>query len=300
LLTGLEADGPPLTEAVTLDTHTRDVEALIEREDLDDVVLVGHSYAGMIITGVAERVRPRIARLVYIDAFVPDHGQSALQLLPESIRAAFRKQAEADGGWRLRSSDRQLDLWGLEDGPARDFVRARLSHFTIRCFEQPLAAPTHAATTLSRVYIACVREGYPARAAFDQSAKRAQREAWEYHELPTGHDCHVEMPDVVSELLRKPTISAWSESNRDGLQHDDRLIIGRLNTAAKGAQRRCERRAEHFGGVSPNLARHLQQPIATELVSSWIGRFGDAIRVQHDQVADVRLHHGSLVVDIGK
>jgi pimeloyl-ACP methyl ester carboxylesterase len=98
---------------VTLDTHTRDVVALLEHEDLQDVVLVGHSYAGMIITGVAEHVRQRIAHLVYIDAFVPDHGQSALQLIPESIGDAFWKQAEADGGWRLRSSDRQLDLWGL-------------------------------------------------------------------------------------------------------------------------------------------------------------------------------------------
>lgn len=141
MLTSLEADADALTEAVNLETHTREVEALLETENLNDVVLVGHSYAGMIITGVAERARRRIAHLVYIDAFVPDHGQSALQLLPESIREAFRKQAEADGGWRLRSSDRQLDLRGLEDGPARDFVRARLCDVTIRCFEQPLVAP---------------------------------------------------------------------------------------------------------------------------------------------------------------
>jgi pimeloyl-ACP methyl ester carboxylesterase len=203
LLTGLETEADALTAAVNLDTHTRDVEALMDRENLDDVVLVGHSYAGMIITGVAERVRERIAHLVYIDAFVPDHGQSALQLLPDSIHDAFRRQAEADGGWRLRSSDRQLDLWGLEDGPARDFVRARLSDFTIRCFEQPLAAPTHAATTLERTYVSCVREGYPAKVVFDQFAHRAKREAWKYYEVPTGHDCHVEMPDVVSELLLK-------------------------------------------------------------------------------------------------
>jgi pimeloyl-ACP methyl ester carboxylesterase len=205
LLTGLEADAHALTEAVTLDTHTRDVVALLEREALHDVVLVGHSYAGMIITGVAEHSRARIAHLVYIDAFVPDHGQSALQLLPESIRHAFRKQADADGGWRLRSSDRQLDLWGLEVGSARDFVRARLCDFTIRCFEQPLDAPTHAATTLKRTYVSCVREGYPAKVVFDQFAGRARREAWDYHELPTGHDCHVEMPDAVVELLLKAT-----------------------------------------------------------------------------------------------
>jgi pimeloyl-ACP methyl ester carboxylesterase len=201
LLTGLEADADALTEAVTLHTHTRDVVALLEREDLHNVVLVGHSYAGMIITGAAEHIRQRIAHLVYIDAFAPDHGQSALQLLPESIRDAFRKQAEADGGWRLRSSDRQLDLWGLEDGPPRDFVKARLCDFSIRCFEQPLAAPTHAAKTLKRTYISCVREGYPAKVVFDPFAARAQQEGWCYHELPTGHDCQAEMPAAVSKLL---------------------------------------------------------------------------------------------------
>jgi pimeloyl-ACP methyl ester carboxylesterase len=200
-LTGLGTDAAALSEAVTLDTHIQDVVALLEREDLHDVVLVGHSYAGMIITGVSEHARQRIAHLVYVDAFVADHGQSALQLLPDSIRDAFRKQADAAGGWRLRSSDRQLDLWGLEDGPARDFVQARLCDFTIRCFEQPLEAPTHAATTLGRTYIACVRENYPAKVVFDQFANRAKREAWRYHELPTGHDCHVEMPDSVAELL---------------------------------------------------------------------------------------------------
>lgn len=207
LLTGLESDGPALNEAVTLDTHIRDVVELLERGALHDVVLVGHSYAGMIITGVAEHARHRIARLVYIDAFVPDDGQSALQLLPESIGDAFRAQADADGGWRLRSSDRQLDLWGLEEGPARVFVRARLSDFSIRCFQQPLAAPTRAATAIPRTYIACVRDGYPAKAVFDQFARRAQREGWDYHALPSGHDCHVELPDIVSDLLLKAAAS---------------------------------------------------------------------------------------------
>jgi pimeloyl-ACP methyl ester carboxylesterase len=201
LLTGLEADADALTEAVTLHTHTRDVVTLLEREDLHNVVLVGHSYAGMIITGAAEQIRQRIAHLVYIDAFAPDHGQSALQLLPEPIRDAFRKQAEADGGWRLRSSDRQLDLWGLEDGPPRDFVKARLCDFSMRCFEQPLAAPTHAAKTVKRTYISCVREGYPAKVVFDPFAARARQEGWCYQELPTGHDCQAEMPDAVSKLL---------------------------------------------------------------------------------------------------
>jgi pimeloyl-ACP methyl ester carboxylesterase len=200
-LTGLGTDAGALSEAVTLDTHIRDVVAILDREDLHDVVLVGHSYAGMIITGVAEHARHRIARLVYIDAFVPEHGQSAMQLLPPSIGDAFRKLADPGASWWLRPTDHLLDLWALEDGPARDFVKARLCDFTIRCLEQPLEAPTHAANALARTFIAGIREDCPAKVVFDPFAARAQREGWSYHELPTGHDCQAEMPDAVTELL---------------------------------------------------------------------------------------------------
>ena len=64
-----------------------------------------------------------------------------------------------------------LDRWGLKEGPARDFVRSKLCDFSIRCFEQPLKLPTNAAAALDRTYIACVGEGYPARAGFVQFAE---------------------------------------------------------------------------------------------------------------------------------
>jgi pimeloyl-ACP methyl ester carboxylesterase len=209
-LTGLEGEGSGLTETVTLDTHVSDVVALLEREDLHDVVLVGHSYAGMIITGVAEHARPRIGHLVYVDALVPEHGQAALDLLPDATRNAFRTLAEKAGGWRIPANDAFLDLWGLEEGPAREFVKARMCDFTIRCFEQPVEAPTDAAGTLPRTYIASVKGNYPAKAVFDRFAARARREGWFYHELPTGHDCQAEMPDALSELLLKATVNRRS------------------------------------------------------------------------------------------
>lgn len=202
-LTGLERDGSELTETVSLDTHIRDVVALLKRDDLSGVILVGHSYAGMIITGVAEHARDRIARLVYVDALVPEHGQSAMDILPEPTRNAFRKLAEEGGGWRMQPNEHLLDLWGLEEGSARVFVQERLADFTIRCFSQPLQAPTYAADTLPRSYIASVKPGYPARAVFDPFAARARREGWLYDELPTGHDAQAEMPAALCELLLK-------------------------------------------------------------------------------------------------
>jgi len=147
-LTGLENDASELTENVTLDTHIRDIIALLQRDDLSGVILVGHSYAGMIITGVAERARDRIAHLVYVDAFVPEHGRSALDILPESTRNAFRKLAEEGGGLRMQPNDHLLDLWGLEEDSARAFIQKRLADFTIRCFSQPVEARSHAAHKL--------------------------------------------------------------------------------------------------------------------------------------------------------
>ena len=202
-LTGLENDANPLTPAIVLQTHIEDVVRLLTHEDLQDVTLVGHSYAGMIITGVAENALHRLNRLVYVDAFVPCDGQSALDLLPEPVVQSFRQQAENAGeGWRLKGGEGQLDMWGLRDGPARDFVRSRLSDFSLNCFQEAIRAPANAAAKLPRTFIACVAEGYPARPIFQQFGDRAKQDGWDYIEIPTGHDCHVEMPDAfVSSLL---------------------------------------------------------------------------------------------------
>ena len=103
----------------------------------------------------------------------------------------------------MQPNEHLLDLWGLEDGSARAFVQKRLADFTIRCFSQPLEAPTHAAHKLPRSYIASVTSGYPAKAVFDPFAARARREGWLYYELPTGHDAQAEMPEALCELLLK-------------------------------------------------------------------------------------------------
>jgi pimeloyl-ACP methyl ester carboxylesterase len=201
-LTGLENDSQLLSPVIGLQTHIDDVIRVLNRENLQDVTLVGHSYAGMIITGVAEHALDRLSQLVYVDAFIPSDGQSTLDLLSEKITQMFRQQADATGeGWRLRAGEGQLDLWGLKPGANRDFVRSRLSDFSLRCFEEKVKLPANAAAKLPRTYIACVAEAYPARPIFQQFGDRAKWEGWKYHELLTGHDCHVEMPDAFASKL---------------------------------------------------------------------------------------------------
>jgi pimeloyl-ACP methyl ester carboxylesterase len=112
LLSGLENDAPSLTPEINLQTHVDDIINFLTHKNLQDVTLVGHSYAGMIITAVAENAAPRLNRLVYVDAFVPNDGQSALDLLPGAVVQSFRQQAEIAGeGWRLPAGEGHLDMW---------------------------------------------------------------------------------------------------------------------------------------------------------------------------------------------
>ncbi len=208
-LSGLENDEVPLSPAITLRTHIQDVGRLLISENLEPITLVGHSYAGMIISGVAESLPDRLDRLVYVDAFIPAHRQSALDLLPPPVAEMFRQTAESTGeGWRLPAGESHLDMWGLKPGPERDFVRSRMSDFSLRCFEEAISLPNDAASKLDRTFIACTAEEYPARPVFRTFGDRAKSEGWAYEEIPTGHDCHVELPDAfVSTLLASSTVS---------------------------------------------------------------------------------------------
>jgi pimeloyl-ACP methyl ester carboxylesterase len=203
VLKGLGTDSHALSPDVNLNTHIDDVISILKRKNLREIMLVGHSYAGMIITAVAESEGGRLSCLVYADAFVPSDGESALDLLPESVQDSFRRQACANGeGWRLPASESLLDLWGLQPGEARKYVQERLCDFSLRCFEQKARLPSSAAAMIPKTFIATVGRNYPARSIFQRFGEKARRERWDYHELATGHVCHVEAPDeFVSVLL---------------------------------------------------------------------------------------------------
>jgi pimeloyl-ACP methyl ester carboxylesterase len=212
-LTGLETGERQLSRSIQLKTHIDDVVAALDRGDLRDIVLVGHGYAGMIITGVAERAPRRLRRLVYVDAFVPSDGQSVMDLLPDGIAQKLRTQANNAGdGWRLAAGERELDLWGLDPGPERAFVRARLSDFGLQCFEESIRLPTNSAAKLQRTYIACVGGSYLVRPVIKMIGDWVKQEGWAYHELPTGHFGYVEIPDSFESKLLEDEGSSTSRT----------------------------------------------------------------------------------------
>ncbi len=114
-LTGLGRDTGHLNQQIPLSTHVDDVVRAID-SDGGPFVLVGHSYGGMVVTGACEQRPDRVLGIVYVEGFVPENGESALQLLPETIAQAFQSIAtEHGGGWRLPAGDFLLDIW--DPGP---------------------------------------------------------------------------------------------------------------------------------------------------------------------------------------
>jgi pimeloyl-ACP methyl ester carboxylesterase len=208
VLRGLGADQSRLSPDVTLQQHVQDVSLELVSL-LGPAIVVGHSYAGMIISGVAEANPTQVQRLIFLDAFIPENGQSVLDLLPPEIGDYFRDIARKHGdGWRLAGGEGQLDLWGLKPGEARAFVRARLCDFSLRCFEEPLRLPANRKASIPATFVSGVAEGYPGRPFFEPFARKARASGWEVAELETGHDCHVERPGEVAKIL----LSAASSS----------------------------------------------------------------------------------------
>jgi pimeloyl-ACP methyl ester carboxylesterase len=201
VLSGLGTDQSRLSPNITLQQHIEDVSRELSKSE-GPVILVGHSYAGMIISGVVETNPTQVRKLVFLDAFIPENGQCVLDLLPPEIGGHFRNVAREHGdGWRLPGGEGQLDLWGLKPGDARDFVRARLCDFSLRCFEEPIQLPANRKASIPATFVAGAAPGYPARPYFAPFAEKARASGWQVADLETGHDCHVERPGEIANIL---------------------------------------------------------------------------------------------------
>ena len=177
--------------------HVEDVVAVLELDDLRDVVLVGHSSSGAVITGVAQRCPDRLRRLVYLDAFLPAPGQSVLDLLPAARREHFLGLVDASGRIVL-DADTAMDGWGLTDPADREWVRPRLRPFPVGALRDPL--PLDPVPELPRLYVHCTaKPGGDTFAGFAAAARTDP--TWDFATLTTGHDAMITAPEAVATLL---------------------------------------------------------------------------------------------------
>lgn len=172
---------------VDLETHIRDVLAVIEYEDLADFVLVGHSYGGMVVTGVADRVPDKVRHLVYLDAFVPVDGQSL-----DDLTGQAREGVEV---WLLPPNPPAPDTSAAD--LAWNLPRRR--HMPARCFSQKLRI-VHAAPRFPRTYIHCTKKLGPD--VFRQFAERFRDDTgWRFAAMDASHSPNVTQPTALAKLL---------------------------------------------------------------------------------------------------
>ncbi len=177
--------------AVDLDTHILDVLNALKYEALSNVVLVGHSYAGMVVTGAADRAPERIATLVYLDAFVPKDGEALADLLG----AEARGQILGSDGWIVPARAPQQQ--GMSDPDELAWLAGRRDAQPGRTFTQALSLAGR--YWGERVYVCS--SGY-APSSFSRFADEFRADpAWAYHELATHHYPHVSMPQETAQLL---------------------------------------------------------------------------------------------------
>ena len=194
-LTGLGDRSHLVSREVDLSTHVEDVASFLRFEDLREIVLVGHSYAGMVITGVAAREPGRIARLVYYDAFVPSDGESALDGLPPPIAEHFVEMADADGdGWLMPR--RPLSALGVRDADAEAWLEPRLVEHPLATYAEKLP-DCSAARSLPSSYVSCTDWAQ----VFRPHADRARAFGWPVQEIAADHEALATAPGLLAGAL---------------------------------------------------------------------------------------------------
>jgi pimeloyl-ACP methyl ester carboxylesterase len=195
-LTGLGERRHLASASIDLEAHIADVLGVLESEELENVLLLGHSYGGMVITGVADRAAQRIARLVYLDAFVPENGKCLMDYVLPERGAVFREAARATGF----VPPPPPSLWGVTDPADAAWSARRDAPHPFASMRQPLRVENPAA--LARIPKAFIYCSSPATGSFDQFAARYRNDpAWRFYELKTGHDAMVLMPDRLAAIL---------------------------------------------------------------------------------------------------
>ncbi|MFZ0449157.1 MAG: alpha/beta hydrolase [Desulfatiglandaceae bacterium] len=181
---------------VGLETHIADMLGVLQFEDLRDIVLIGHSYGGMVATAVADRKPERLAHLVYLDAFVPRDGESLFDLHPDEVRSAMREAARTGGdGWRIPPNPPPPDTSESD----LDWIMPRRVMQPIKTFEQPVRL-SGAGERVPTAYIYCTRTG-PID-VFRPFAQRARsRPGWRYLEMDASHSPHITAPEALAALL---------------------------------------------------------------------------------------------------
>ncbi len=196
-LTGLGERRHLAEPGVDLSTHIQDIANVIEWEELNDVILVGHSYAGWVIAGVADRLKERLAHVVYLDAAIPVDGRAFNHGIPAEAQAAA--EASAIDGFLLAPQSTEWLGIPPENEEMTAWVAKHLTPHPMATLSEPISLPNGGSEGLPNSFVLCTAGASAAN--FARHAEAARARGWPITELDTGHDAMVTAPDQVTEFL---------------------------------------------------------------------------------------------------
>lgn len=204
-LAGLAERKHLLSSEIGLETHIVDIVSLIEYYDLQNIILVGHSYGGMVITGVADRIKDRISHIVYLDAALPKNGQSMTSQGPPRSNEDIQKtesnlRALAPDGVAMQAFPPEI-LGIAQSHPSYAWVAEKLTPHPLKTWLDPIQLSNGGSDGLDRTYIHCNKPVLP-NSSFGWHAARLQDDdSWQYHALATGHDAMITAPRELLQLI---------------------------------------------------------------------------------------------------
>ncbi len=187
-----------LSKSITLDTFVDDIANVIKWEDLDHVVLVGHSFGGNSISGVADRMPERIDLLVYLDAIILENGQTMFGLLGKDVVEARMRATQASGG--LGIAPPPPGTFGIRDAQQAEFVRARLTSHPLGTYTSALNLAHEVTNGVPAVYVLCTD---PVFDGLQATRDWVKTNGMKTVEIKTGHDAMITAPDLLADLLER-------------------------------------------------------------------------------------------------
>jgi pimeloyl-ACP methyl ester carboxylesterase len=194
-MTGLGERSHLLDAKINLATHVTDIVNVVKWEGLSDIVLVGHSYGGLIISGVAEQMREAIGSIVFLDAFVPESGDSVADKASQPVREAIAALVQK-GDSAMKPVPAAVFRVNEKD---RAWVDGKCTPHPIATLTEKINVTGAHERIAKKAYIRA--KGYPSVPFDGTQAKVAANPAWRVYELPCGHDAMVDMPDRLTEIL---------------------------------------------------------------------------------------------------
>jgi pimeloyl-ACP methyl ester carboxylesterase len=205
-LTGLGERSHLLYQKINLSTHVKDVVQLIEFQDLDDVVLIGHSYGGMVIGGVANTLPRRIKSMIFLDAYIPQDGKSAFDLVP-GLKDVYAQRSlkEKDKEWLVASYTPQE--FGVTAPDDINWMKSRVCPMPFHTHDEPLIIKNNKFSEIPKTFITFTDFGESMfkrtveEKTVEEASSSSSSSDWDYYELRKGHDAIITAPKELSHLL---------------------------------------------------------------------------------------------------